>query len=397
MTQAEPKIKSSACSYCGDAPVHHTLSYWGSFFTAPLDDHMVRTTNRAPQFLKDFVDWLGVFFLELLAFFKIVKFSGDIERAKTFRSRVIWEEAKRREIKMEQVILFGKPLDYYRAKMAGKTIYFESIPIPSHSLDMRKNWDDKFVLKAELEKHQLPVPRYFLLSLFRSQKNLEEIFSKLEKPVIVKPKVGSRGRHTLTNIQTLPQFEKAVGISRQISPYLVAEEHLSGDVCRVTLVGGQLVGFFRGHVPTIVGDGKSTIKELIGGRDKNRPERVERIRVGEELHGHLARLGYEVSDVLPEGKSITLSHRFGRLFGGRTVEMIDELHPSFIPIFKKAAKVVDLAVVGFDSIIPDPTRPAESQKWGIIECNTLPFIDLHYYAFEGKPRNIAGAIWDLWN
>ena len=76
--------------------------------------------------------------------------------------------------------------------------------------------------------------------------------------------------------------------------------------------------------------------------------------------------------------------------------MIDGLHPSFIPIFERAAQAVDLAVVGFDSIIPDPTKPAETQKWGIIECNTLPFIDLHYDALEGKPRNIAGMIWDLW-
>jgi len=77
--------------------------------------------------------------------------------------------------------------------------------------------------------------------------------------------------------------------------------------------------------------------------------------------------------------------------------MLDDLHPSFIPILKQAAKIVDLSVVGFDCIIPDPTKDANSQRWGIIECNTLPFIDLHYYALEGKPKNIAGMIWDMWN
>jgi cyanophycin synthetase len=76
--------------------------------------------------------------------------------------------------------------------------------------------------------------------------------------------------------------------------------------------------------------------------------------------------------------------------------MVDEIHPSFIPFFEKAALVTGLSIAGFDSIIPDPTMDAYSQKWGIIECNTLPFIDLHYYALEGKPRNIAGMVWDLW-
>jgi D-alanine-D-alanine ligase-like ATP-grasp enzyme len=76
--------------------------------------------------------------------------------------------------------------------------------------------------------------------------------------------------------------------------------------------------------------------------------------------------------------------------------MIDELHPSFVPILEKAAKVVNLPVLGFDCIVPDPTQDQAVQKWGIIECNTLPFIDLHYYALEGRPRNIAGMIWDMW-
>jgi len=57
---------------------------------------------------------------------------------------------------------------------------------------------------------------------------------------------------------------------------------------------------------------------------------------------------------------------------------------------------VGLSVVGFDCIIPDPTKDANSQRWGIIECNSLPFIDLHYFALEGKPKNIAGMIWDMW-
>jgi len=173
------------------------------------------------------VDWFVTFLLRLFVFLRVAKFSPDIEKVKTFRSRVIWEEAKRRGIEMEQLILFGEPLDFYRAKIGpstplgvNKTIYFESLPVPPESLDMRRNWDDKFILKGEFEKGGIPVPRYFKFPLFYSQKNLEEIFSKLEKPVIVKPKVGSRGRHTITNINSLQKFREGVAIVRQISPYL---------------------------------------------------------------------------------------------------------------------------------------------------------------------------------
>ena len=145
-----------------------------------------------------------------------------------------------------------------------------------------------------------------------------------------------------------------------------------------------------------MGDGRKTIKELIEEKDAKRHNRVERIRIGEELHSHIFRSGFKIDDILPEEFSLSLSHRIGRLFGGTTKEMLDDLHPSFIPILKQATKIVNLPVVGFDCIIPDPTQNANSQKWGIIECNSLPFIDLHYFALEGKPKNIAGMIWDMW-
>jgi len=396
MAIPEPIIKKSHCSYCGDAPLHHHFSYLHSLLFITFDNHIIKVANRAPNFLKVFVDSLLIFIFQIFRFFRIARFSSDIDKAKSFRSRVIWEEAKKRGIKMEQIIILSKPLDFYRATINGKKIYFESLPIPRKFLDTRKDWDDKFVLKEELEVSNIPIPAYFKLPLFGGEGRFQNIFEKLRKPIIVKPKVGSRGRHTITNINTLQQFKDAIKIVKQICPYIVVEEHISGYVCRATLVAGKLAGFYRGQAPHVVGDGKQTISELILEKDKNRHERVERVQVGEELRYYITRSGFLLESVLPYGEILFLSHRVGRLFGGATKEMLGELHSSFVPILEKTAKLLELAVVGFDCIIPDPEKSADSQKWGIIECNTLPFIDLHYYALEGKPQNIAGMIWDLW-
>ena len=391
-----PSIKKSYCSYCGDASINHTFRFLDSFISIPIDTHGIKIFKYVPSFAKNFADSIPYFLFGTLSIFKLIKFSSDIDKANTFRSKIIWEEAKRRGIIMEQVIFMGKPLDYYRAVINGKFFYFESIPIRPEFSYTNKNWDDKVVLKQELSKEGVPIPAYCNLP-FLHFKNLEEIFNKMEKPIIVKPRIGSRGRHTITNINNLQQFKKGIYIARQICSELIVEEHLKGSVCRATFVGGVLAGFYRGNAPTLTGDGRKTIKELIEEKDKNRPDRVECIRISKELHDHISRSGFTVNDILPEGVLLTLSHRIGRLFGGTTKEMLDGLHPSFIPILKKAQKITGLSVVGFDCIIPDPTKDEASQKWGIIECNTLPFIDLHYYALEGKPKNIAGMIWDLWN
>lgn len=411
MPQAnKPNIKTNSCSYCGNAPINHTLAFLESLVAITLDNYAKNFLKYVPSFIKNFADLVPGVLFRTLVFLKLARFSKDIDKANTFRSRIIWEEARKRGIEMEQVIFLGRPLDQYRAKLKiknkSKFFYFESIPLPLESLNVSKNWDDKALLKREFAKHCIPIPAYFELSVFSFLRSLmnftsvgrtaKKIFSKLEKPVIVKPRVGSRGRHTITNIKSLEQFQEGIDVAMQICSYLVVEEHLSGSVCRATLVSGELAGFYRAQAPTLAGDGERTIKELIEELDKKRESRVEPIRISEELSRHISRSGFSVCDILPKGVSLPLTHRMGRLFGGTTAEMLEDLHPSFKPILKQAAKVSELAVVGFDCIIPDPTQDQASQKWGIIECNTLPFIDLHYYALKGKPKNIAGMIWDLW-
>lgn len=367
-----------------------------------LEPHILSVSRRAPRFLKKFADWLPIFTFKTFALIGLARFSGDISKAKTFRSKVAWEEAGRRGIRMEQLILLGNPMEYYRAflgKSGKEEIFFQSLPIPPKYLELSADWDNKFTLKEALQKHNIPVPSYFRLpfsSPFFPTRNLAKIFEQIEKPLIIKPKLGSRGRHTVTSIYTLAQMEDAVNIGRALSPYLIAEEHLTGFVCRATLVGGKLAGFYRGAAPSITGNGLKTVRELINAKDAARHARVEKITQSAELENHVRRQGFGLDDVLPTGLTLTLSHRVGRLFGGATKEMLDELHPSFVPILEKAVRITGLAVAGFDCIVPDPTRPAHEQKWGIIECNTLPYIDLHYYALEGKPKNIAGMIWDLW-
>ena len=147
----EPSVKKSSCSYCGNAPINHLHYFLESLVSITLDNYAQKFIKYVPFFVKDFADSVPEFLFRTLAFFKLAKFSDDLNKANTFRSRIIWEEAQKRGIVMEQVIFLGKPLDQYRAKLKVKNkiknFYFESIPLRPEFLDMSKNWDDKVVLK----------------------------------------------------------------------------------------------------------------------------------------------------------------------------------------------------------------------------------------------------------
>ncbi|MCF7834102.1 MAG: hypothetical protein K9L98_01965 [Candidatus Pacebacteria bacterium] len=382
------------CEYCGDAYVNHGFVLFGGYLSALIDPMFQKMNKLLPDCMIRFVDIFLKFLFNIHLFLRVIKLSENVEKANTLRSKVIWEEAIKRGIKMSQVVFMGIYTDNYRAKINGEYVYFDSLPIPDSMNTLRKNWDNKYYFKKHFMTQDLPVPKYFKVSLFKNKR--KQLFDKIDKPFIVKPQEGSRGRHTTTHIYNIEDFEKAYKIARQLSPAIVMEEQLMGYVCRATCVNGKLAGFYRAEPASVIGDGIHTIEELVVLKNENKPERVSAVEINTEIKEHIGRLGLKIDDVLPKDKKIFLSYRIGRLFGGVTREMLDELHPSFVPVLEKASQFTKLPVVGLDCIIIDPESDEKTQKWGIIECNTLPFIDLHYFALFGKPKNIAGMVWDLW-
>lgn len=395
MTHSNQK---NLCSACGTSPVNHTTTFVGSILDrtiGTMGDVCFGWTSRIISTDDRIYTLVERGLMRLLETVGLLKYSTDIEKAASGRSKLIWDEAVHRGIEMEQLVMLGKPLEQYRAKINGQWNYFQSIPVPPKMVRHEYGWlDDKFILKKKLTKAGIPAPRVRKIPFWVTPAGAR---IHLDKPVIIKPQSGSRGRHTTTNIQNDTDFKKAVTIGRQITPWLVEEEHLYGSVYRATVVGGKLVGFFRADPPEVTGDGSKTIRELVEEKNTHRSERLSDIVINDDVVSFIAREGYAPTSVLPRGLTIPLSAKTGRMYGGYTKEMFDLVHPRMHTIFEKAATVVGAPVAGFDLIIQDPTLDPDTQRWGIIECNSLPFIDLHYFALEGTPRNIAEHVWDLWN
>ena len=396
MTKEQKHIaKVSTCSACGTAPVNHKLFYIGSI-----------AENFFEKLSGFFFGWIrlpsegkisDIFMGGFVGFFRILglaKFSEDATLVVTGRSELIWNEAVKRGIKIQQVIMFRKPLEQYRAKINGRWVYFQSIPIPPWLPQKGYAWiDDKFLLSEKLNNAHINSPRAKKVT---SLKNAERAFAELRKPVIIKPQHGSRARHTTTNINTIDELRSAYELGKMIARSLVVEEHLFGSVYRATVIDNNLVGFFKADPPKVTGDGIHTISQLIEEQNKNKPENIFDITVNEDVISFISRKNYTLESVLQKGEVLDLTAKTGRFLGGYTKEMLPEIHPKFKEIFEKAGGVVEASIVGFDVIIPSPTEDPEGQTWGIIECNSMPFIDLHYFAYEGPQLDLAKNIWDLW-
>lgn len=337
-----------------------------------------------------------VFFI-YLPFFRLIgvlSWNTDGSRIKSLRSKVIWDEALKRGIPIRQLVSFGKPLEFYQAKIKGKKYFYESIPRPPFIKSASDSWmDDKFLLKKKLQKAAIPTPRGRSVC---TEKEACALFETLQKPVITKPRLGSRGRHTTTFIQNETELKRGFRTARALGLHVIIEEHLEGSVYRATAVGGKIVGILEGRPPRITGDGAKSISELIIQKNEEKDGRIAAVTETEILNHFLEKQGYTFATILGKDTTIDLSEKIGTSYGGTSRELFGQIHPKLVTYLERAALVVDSPIIGFDFITTDPTADPDTVRWGIIECNSLPFINLHHFPIEGEPQNIAAKVWDLW-
>ena len=388
------------CQYCGTNPVPHKIEWYIKSLDiamAPLRRAIVY--SRPGILLQKTGDAISSGLLSGMEKLGAVKYNTDFSKLKVNRAKVLWEEAVARGWSIKEIKPLGLMMDAYKARIpatgsaAARDITFFGLPRQENYGNSALDWaDDKWLFKKALIKAGLPAAPG--KSVWNYNQALK-VFKALRKPVIIKPRMGSRGRHTTTYIYTEAEFKQAYRIAKQLCYWVIVEEHLEGPVWRGTVVDGKCVGMLGGDPPKITGDGKSTIEQLIAGANANKHPEVKDILINKKMHEFLARRGgMTIKTVLPAGQLLYLNEKIGVNYGGSSFEAYEDTHPDILKMFEDAAALINDPILGFDFICEDISKSWRDQRCGIIECNALPFINLHHDPLHGKPRNVAKYVWD---
>lgn len=391
----------NACVDCGAAQVSHANEYWmaaSQVVLSPVYGALDALTQGVYRiFPTRLVERHVPAIFRLLERLHLGKNYIWYDERNSHRTTVMWDEAKKRGITMVEFRIFNHPSELYYASFGKKCQIFDGLPRPrGHKADSLQWMDDKDLMRKRFQKEGL------LVSKGGCVRTLDEaltLFRTLDKPVITKPNLGSRSRHTHVGIMTEADITRAFLSSKQLSPWVVIEEEQVGQVHRGTLIDGKLVAVMRREPPFVIGNGTSTIQSLIE-TENERPERhgeiFHTISLDDELKTFIAKQGFTLETVLPEGQKIYVHPKVGRGSGGATSDVTNETHPKIKAMLEKVAVVLKDPLIGVDFIVSDVTKSlSEQPKSAIIECNSLPFIDIHHYPLNGPVRNVAGAVWDL--
>lgn len=399
-----PSVKF--CPDCGPVGVPHWIERW----SARIDPVMeIATTPMQAlwmgirpgiSFLK--LDRVGPPFFALLAALGLGKIVTAPDEKNNWRAKVTWEEANKRGIVMKEFRPFGLARECFWAVFDGETRVYDGLPRPRSSSEKSLAWmDDKGIILKKFAAAGIPVPRG---KSCRTEAEAEKVFREIvtddNSAVIIKPHLGSRSRHTYVNITDVDTLRHDFLKAKELSPRPVVEEELRGFVFRVTLVGGTVAGVMRREAPHVMGDGKHTVTELVARANEN-PLRhgpiFHELHLDTDANAELVAQGLSADSVPATGRMVILNKKVSRAFGASTTEFSDaEIHPDNYALFLHIANVLDDPLVGVDFMIEDMGKSWREQKrCGVIECNSLPFIDLHHYPLVGTPRNVAGIVWDL--
>jgi cyanophycin synthetase len=258
---------------------------------------------------------------------------------------------------------------------------------------------NKTLAKSIMAEYGLPVPEGKVVS---SENELLQYCMTIGFPVVIKPNYGSHGIGVSINLRTPEEALNAYKIACEYEDTILVEKFIKGNHYRLLVVGDKMVAASLRLAAHVIGDGESTIEELIERENRENPLRGEdhekpltKIVVDKVVLAYLEKQRKTLEYVPEKGETVFLRENDNLSTGGIAIDVTEEVHPENAKIAVMAAKVIGLDIAGVDITVSDISIPLEKANGAIIEINAAPGIRMHHFPSKGQGRNVAGEIVNL--
>ncbi|PWX26013.1 bifunctional glutamate--cysteine ligase GshA/glutathione synthetase GshB [Clostridium perfringens] len=261
--------------------------------------------------------------------------------------------------------------------------------------------ENKLVTKDILKENNIRVPKGKDYDNIDEAKKDFRLFK--DEKIVIKPKSTNFG----LGISIFPgeysreDYDKAVEIAFREDSSILIEEFMTGKEYRFLVIGEEVVGILHREPANVIGNGESTIEELVFEKNKD-PLRgkgyktpLEKIKLGEIEEMFLKNQGLSFKYIPKNGEKIYLRENSNISTGGDSIDFTDKIHPSYKEVALKSAKAVKALICGVDMVIDNIEEEAKEKNHGIIELNFNPAIHIHCFPYKGENRRAGEKILDL--
>ena len=257
---------------------------------------------------------------------------------------------------------------------------------------------DKEICRALLKSMMVPVADGAAIG---SLDELKQVIDSLGFPLVIKPANGNQGRGVTTDITTFEQAEEAFRFASTIFERVIVERNIPGFDYRLLMIDGKLAAAAKRTPAHVVGDGKSTVQQLIDevNSDPNRGDGHEKvltkIQAGPEATFILSRKNHTLETVLKLNEIQYLDYAANLSKGGTAEDVTDHVHPDVVKTAARVSIITGLDICGIDFMAPTLKRPLAETGGVVLEVNAAPGFRMHLAPSKGVPRNVASPVMDM--
>ncbi len=368
----------------GEALVRHLAEYFAARGLAHLDLSVMHDNTQA------------ITLYEKLGFYRVPYFSvkrknpinetlytgSDHDETLNPYARIIVREARRRGIRVE--VTDGER-GFFALSQGGRTIRCRESLSELTSAVAMSICDDKTATRALMEKTGIDVPAEITADAGREA---VEAFLAAHARVVVKPARGEQGRGVFVGLTTMEELDHAIEEAGRLCDTVLLEECVEGEDLRLIVINYRLVAAAVRRPPSIIGDGRKTVGELIASQSRRRAAATDgesSIPLDAETLRTLKAGGHDTETVLPAGEELQVRRTANLHTGGTIHDVTDIVHPVLVDAAVRAARAIGIPVTGIDLMVRNPTAP----DYRFIEANERPGLANH------EPQPTAERFVDL--
>lgn len=296
-------------------------------------------------------------------------------------ARIILDEALRRGIRVDPIDPAG---GYFKLTHAGRSVTCrESLSELTSAVAMSR-CADKRITSRLLAAAGLNVPAQAQAG--PPEDNLA--FLRRHGAIVVKPVDGEQGKGISVHVTEPDEMEAAIEAASRVDERVLLEQFCEGQDLRIVVIDHKVVAAAVRRPATVVGDGRSTIAELIAKQSRRRAAATggeSRIPVDAETRRCIGLQGWRLEDVLPADRSLAVRRTANLHTGGTIHDVTAQLHPTLRLAAEEASRVLDVPVTGLDFLVPAVDGP----DYVIVEANERPGLANH------EPQPTAQRFVDL--
>ena len=321
----------------------------------------------------------------------------------SYATKLIIEEAIKRGVK---VSVADDESQLLKLEKDGVIDYFMQCVTSQNSSVAEFMVSSKFVTKKLLNQNSYSTSRYFVYGNEEDALNDYEKFS--DGDYVIKPNKGSKGEGVsfINPDSSQAEYNKYVKLASKLTldDRILIEEYISGREYRFLIVDSKCLAIIERTPPRIIGDGASSIQQLIDikNKDKRRGDDssypLRKLKNGDREEITLKRKNLDFKSIPEKGDIIHLRDNANIDDGGDSIGiLLEDIDYEYIKLAEDIAHLFQVnRYSAVDIKIEDIKNYIDKNSYSVIEVNAAPGFASMESPFEGVSVAVQEYVLDLY-